>query len=95
MMFVYVLNVSYTFKFKSAFGNQKCALKHIKSALLLFSVPCPFFSLRETLVNAQQQKSHIMALKISYLTEVVRKVLTRQIFHRCGCNCKKNFLAPS
>ena len=49
MMFIYILNMSYTFKLKSAFGNQKCALKNIKSAPFLFSAPCPFFSLRETL----------------------------------------------
>ena len=39
MIFIYALNVSYTFKFKSAFVNQKCALKNIKSALFLFSAP--------------------------------------------------------
>ena len=48
-MFFYILNMSYSSKLKSAFGNQKCALKNIKSALFLFSAPCPFFSLRETL----------------------------------------------
>ena len=48
-MFIYILNMTYTFKLKSAFGNQKCALKNIKSALFLLSAPCPFFSLRETL----------------------------------------------
>ena len=64
MMFVCILNVPYTFKFKSAFGNQKCALKDIKSALgnqkcalkdiknalLLFSAPCPFLRLGESLL---------------------------------------------
>ena len=45
------LHMSYTFKLKSSFGNQKCTLKNIKSALFLFSAPCPFFSLRETLCN--------------------------------------------
>ena len=34
---------------KSVFGNQKCVLKNIKNALFLFSAPCSFFSLRETL----------------------------------------------
>ena len=29
----------------SVFGNQKCALKNVKSALFLFSAPCPFLSL--------------------------------------------------
>ena len=45
-MFIYILNISYTFVLTSAFGTQKCALKNIKSALFLFSAPCPFFSLR-------------------------------------------------
>ena len=49
-MFIYILNMSYTFKLKSAFRIQKFALKNIKSALFLFSAPCPFLSLRETLV---------------------------------------------
>ena len=43
MMIIYILNMSYTFKLKSAFGNRKCALKNIKSALFLFSARCPFF----------------------------------------------------
>ena len=42
MIFDYTLNISYTFKFKSAFGNQKCAL-------FLFSAPRSFLSVRETL----------------------------------------------
>ena len=46
MIFVYTLNMSYTFKFKSIFGNQKCALKNTKSALILkyqfFSKICKF-----------------------------------------------------
>ena len=50
IIFIYILNMSYTFKLKSVFGNQKCVLKNIKSALFLFSAPCPFFSLRETLI---------------------------------------------
>ena len=50
-IFVYTLNMSYTFKFKSAFGNQKSAFKNIKSVFILFSAPCPFLSLRETLFN--------------------------------------------
>ena len=33
--------MTYTIKLKSAFGNPKCALKNIKSALFLFSAPCP------------------------------------------------------
>ena len=48
-IFVYLLNISYTFKLKSAFENQKCSLKKVRSALFLFSTPCPFLSLRETL----------------------------------------------
>ena len=47
-IFVYTLNMSYTFKFKSAFKNQKCALKNTKSALFMFSAPCPFLRLEET-----------------------------------------------
>ena len=43
------LRIKHTFKFKSAFGNQKCTLKNIKSALLLFAAPRPFLSLRKTL----------------------------------------------
>ena len=42
-----ILNISYIFKFKSAFGNQKCTLKNIKSTLLLFSAPCLFLRLGE------------------------------------------------
>ena len=49
-MFVCILNVLYTFKFRSAFGNQKCVLKIIKSAILLVSAPCCFFRLKATLV---------------------------------------------
>ena len=37
-MFVYILNTSYIFKFKSAFGNQKCAVKkYQKYPFLAFS----------------------------------------------------------
>ena len=43
-IFVYILNVSYTFKFKSTFGSQKYSLKSIKSALFLFSAPCLFWA---------------------------------------------------
>ena len=50
MIFVYTLNMLYTFKFKSVFGNKKCALRNIKSALFLFSVPCPFLAWGETLM---------------------------------------------
>ena len=50
-MFIYILIMSYTFKLKSAFGNQKCAPKNIKSALFLFTAPFPFFSLRKTLLK--------------------------------------------
>ena len=53
-IFVYTLNKSYTFKFISDFGNQKCALKNIKSALSLFSSPCLFLSPRETLQKYTQ-----------------------------------------
>ena len=56
----YYLHMSYTFKLKSSFGNQKCALKNIKSALFLFSAPCPFFSLRETLVIQINIIPHIL-----------------------------------
>ena len=41
MIFVYILNMSYAFKFKSELRNQKCALKNIQSSL--FSTPCLFF----------------------------------------------------
>ena len=46
-----MLNMSYTFKFKNAFENQKCALKNIKSTLFLFSAPHPFLSPRETMLK--------------------------------------------
>ena len=41
-IFAYVLNVSYTFKFKCAFGNQKCILKNIKEPIYYFQHPALF-----------------------------------------------------
>ena len=38
-----------TFKFKSAFKNQKCARNNPKIALFLLAAPCPILSLKETL----------------------------------------------
>ena len=66
MVLIYILNMSFTFKLKSAFGNQKCALRNIKSAIFLFSAPYPFFSLRETLHNnlfLQTQNEGIKIIK--------------------------------
>ena len=51
IIFVYILNILYIFKFKNAFRNQKCALNSIKIALFLFSAPCPFLNLRENSEN--------------------------------------------
>ena len=44
------------FKFRSAFGNEKCALKNIKSDLFLFSALCPFLSPKERLVIVSLQQ---------------------------------------
>ena len=47
-IFVYILNMSYTFKLKSSFGNQKCALEYQKCPFPNFST-LPFLSSREIL----------------------------------------------
>ena len=43
-IFVYVLKMPHTCKFKSAFGNQKCALKNNNSALFYFQHPVLFWA---------------------------------------------------
>ena len=40
----------YKQKLKSAFNNQKCALKNLKSASFLFIVLCPFLNMGEALI---------------------------------------------
>ena len=61
--------MSYDFKLKSAFINQKCTLKSIKSAVFLFSAPCPFLNLVETVGN------------IFFFTIVVCVISLRRLFY--------------
>ena len=53
--FIYILNMLYTFKLKSAFRIQKCALKNNKSAFSYFQHLSPL-SKRETKSYSQIQK---------------------------------------
>ena len=39
----------YKQKLKSAFNNQKCVQKNLKSALFLIIAPCPLLNVGETL----------------------------------------------